>query len=254
MKSFNIVYGKLIEKLYKDDIDSQIYYLKTVAAVRKIPLEYLLKLKVIFVPNNEYLHYYGGNDILNPNYDIYIDNHCKWTHFILIPIRDLSRNIVGLVGWDLNHKAREEDGEKGLEMYKTSNKLVMNKSHYFLTDIDVIESNYEKEVIFVVDGVFDAISLNNLGIPTIALLGSNTSKTLYYFLRWYSYVYVIHDNDKAGLTLLEKLKKAVPNVYGVHQNKTKDIDDLLKLNPLIVSKQLVDLLNNPVKGDFYLKT
>ena len=253
MKSFNEVYSNLLQKIYDDDLESQEYYLQFISDYRKIPLEYLKRIRAIFVPNNQYLYYYGGNDILKNNYDIYFEGSCKWTHFLLIPIKDLSGNIVGIVGWDINHKARAEDGEKGLEMYKTSNKSVMNKNHYFLTDIDVLEENFQSEVIFVVDGVFDAISLNSIGIPAISLLGSNTSKTLYYFLRWYSYIYVAQDNDLSGTNLLKKLKLAVPNVFGVYQNKAKDIDELLKLYPDKVKKQLYNLKMNPIKGDVFLK-
>lgn len=243
----------MLNKIYQEDLSSQQYYLQFVADNRQIPIEYLLKRKVVFVPNNDYLHYYGGDEILNPNYDIYYDRHCKWTHFLLIPIQDLSQNIVGVVGWDINHKARAEDGEKGLEMYRTSNKIVMNKAHHFLTDVTLIENTFHKSVLFVVDGVFDSISLNSIGIPAIALLGSNTSTTLYYFLRWYSYVYVIPDNDVAGYSLLKTLKQAVPNVYGVYQPKTKDIDELLKLQPNTTKKQLLSLIREPIPGDVYLK-
>lgn len=253
MKSFHDVYTNLLNKLYQDDIQSQRYYLQFVADNRQIPIDYLLKRKAVFVPNDNYLHYYGGDEILNPNYDLYFDRSCKWTHFLLIPIQDLSKNIVGVVGWDINHKARAEDGEKGLEMYRTSSKIVMNKIHHFLTDVDVIESTFNKGVLFVVDGVFDAVSLNSIGIPAIALLGSNTSTTLYYFLRWYSYIYVIPDNDSAGSNLLKRLKQAVPNVHGVFQSKTKDIDELLKLKPDTTKKQLFSLMSDPIPGDVYLK-
>ena len=138
-------------------------------------------------------------------------------------------------------------------MYRTSSKIVMNKIHHFLTDVDVIESTFNKGVLFVVDGVFDAVSLNSIGIPAIALLGSNTSTTLYYFLRWYSYIYVIPDNDSAGSNLLKRLKQAVPNVHGVFQSKTKDIDELLKLKPDTTKKQLFSLMSDPIPGDVYLK-
>lgn len=253
MKTFHTIYSNLLNKIYQDDLQSQRYYLQFVADNRKIPIEYLLKRRVIFVPNNDYLHYYGGDEILNSNYDLYYERSCKWVHFLLIPIQDLSQNIVGVVGWDINHKARAEDGEKGLEMYRTSNKFVMNKSHYFLTDTKLIESTFDKSVIFVVDGVFDSISLNSIGIPAISLLGSNTSTTLYYFLRWYSYVYVIPDNDIAGFNLLKRLKQAVPNVYGIYQPKAKDIDELLKLQPDTTKKQLLSLISEPIPEGVYLK-
>lgn len=252
-ESFHEVYNNLLHRIYLDDLDSQEYYLQFIATCRGVPLSYLKKLNAIFVPNNEYLSYYGGSSILKQDYDIYTNGICKWIHFLLIPIRDLSKNIVGIVGWDVNHKVRAENGEKGLEMYRTSSKLVMNKNHYFLTDPDILEHCFNTRVIFVVDGVFDAISLNNVGIPTIALLGSNTSSTLYYFLRWYNYVYVILDNDSAGIALLKKLKLSVPNVFGVYQNKTKDIDDLLRQYSKKVSNQLHSLLSNPLKEDIYLK-
>ena len=110
-------------------------------------------------------------------------------------------------------------------MYKTSSKNIFKRDKYFLTDEEVLKKTFSSRTVFITDGVFDSMALNYRGIPAIALLGSTFSPEILYFLRWYKSVYVCADNDRAGITLFTKLKNALPYVYRVQQNKTKDIEE-----------------------------
>ena len=113
-------------------------------------------------------------------------------------------------------------------MYKVSSSEVFDRSKYFLTDVNLLKELFSKRVIFVVDGVFDSMNLNRLGVPAISALGSYVSQSLLYFLRWFKFVYVVHDNDPAGMALTKRLQRSLPSVFPVSQTLCKDIDEFIR--------------------------
>lgn len=241
----------LIERIYADDMESQDYYLNLLGQAREIPLDYLKSLGAFFVPNNDYIKYYGGNDSLNPDFDLYTYGQCLWTHFLVIPVKNLSGKICGFVGWDANNSLKKAEGiATDLSTYRVSNKRVFDKNHYFLADVKVLEENYHNGVLFVVDGVFDSLSLNCRGIPAISLLGSYPSALHYYFLHWFSHIYVITDNDKAGCDLYRWIHRAIPRTRRITQTGCKDIDAFLKQYPGIAERELFEILRNPLNRDY----
>lgn len=244
---FNDLYSKFIVDVWSQDTATQEFYLKYVEELRGIPLKYLREIGTVFIPNNEYMLHFMGPSSKVSGFDIYKDDNCLWTHFVVFPIRNLVNEIVGLVGWDLHNKALQMDGVVGLPMYKTSSKSLFNKNDYFFTDINNLKKN-TFDIIFIVDGVFDAITLNMLGYPTIALLGSSVSQMHLYFLRWYRNHYVIADNDQAGLHLLNTLRNSLPNTYPVQQFVSKDIDAFYKLYPDKLITYFNSLMETPRKG------
>ncbi len=254
--TLNQLYNELVEQVYTDDEYSQRYYLSMIEDQRKIAVDYLMMRKCMFIPNNDYITHYLGVRAQTYSCGLYDGDNCMWALFMVAPILDLVGDVVGIVGWDAENKRKElEEGEKGLPMYKVSSKFVFPRERYFLSDIELLRQEFSKRVIFIVDGVFDSISLNYHGIPAVSLLGSSVSPEVLYFLRWYKYIYVVQDNDSAGMSLYARLAKALPRVYRVVQNKTKDIEELLRTDGLNgpVTKQLLDTLNNPVCADVRIK-
>ena len=235
----------LISKIYADDEESQEYYLNYVSSARKVPVSYLKSIGAFFVPNNDYIYYYGGKEATDINFDIYYSGVCMWTHFLIIPIKTFSGVIVGFVGWDMNNSLKKEQGAVDLPTYRTSGKRVFDKNSYFLMDAEVIHRNFSKSTIFIVDGVFDAISLNYRGIPTISLLGSYPSSIQLYMLHWFKHIYVISDNDVAGYKMYVRIKTAIPRTVRIMQAKTKDIDDFLKSYSKEAEKFLMDIITKP---------
>lgn len=254
--SLNELYNRLVDGVYSDDEKSQRYYLSMIESHRKIPVDYLMQRGAVFVPNNDYIRHYLGADADAYGAGLYDGAYCQWALFMLLPIMDLVGDVVGLVGWDAQNKNKEiTEGQLGLPMYKVSSKLVFPKEKYFLSDVDLLRQQFDKRAIFIVDGVFDSVALNYRGIPAISLLGSMVSKEVLYFLRWYKHVYTIQDNDAAGNQLYWRLKKALPRVCRVFQNKTKDVEELLRTDgkdgPL--TKQLHAVLEEGPTFDVYLK-
>lgn len=255
-KSLNELYQTLLEGVYGDDESSQRYYLSMVEDHRKIPVDYLIKRGAIFVPNNDYIRHYLGSDADTYGAGLYDGEYCNWALFVMFPIRDLVGDIVGIAGWDAQNKNKElTEGAVGLPMYKVSSKNVFRRDRHFLSDIELLRSQFDKRVIFVVDGVFDSVALNYRGIPAISLLGSTVSPEILYFLRWYRHVYTVQDNDAAGNELYWRLKRSLPSVHRVFQNKTKDIEELLRSDGVDgpITQQLLKLLDGDVRDDTYLK-
>lgn len=253
--SLNTLYLELFDKVLQDDEHSQRYYLSVVEEQRHISVDYLLSQGVLFIPNNDYISHYLGDKVFRSPAGLYYQDRCPWTLFVLLPIRDLSGEVTGLVGWDAYNKYKEvAEGEKGLVAYRVSAKSVFSRERYFLTDIDCLERNFNQRVIFITDGVFDAVALNYRGIPAIALLGSTFSQEVLYFLGWYKHIYVCADNDKAGLALFGKLNRALAGVHRISQRRTKDIEELLRSDGIDgpVTRQLLNLVTNPVPYDVKL--
>lgn len=253
--NFSEIYGKLVNLVYEDNLDSQRYYLSVVEEARKIPVDYLISRGCLFIPNNEYIHHYLGAEADSYGLGLYVEDRCLWTLYVLFPVQDLAGDTVGLVGWDALHKYQEiEEGAVGLSMYKGSSKQVFPKEKYFLSDIELLKRTFDKRTVFVTDGVYDSVALNYRGIPAIALLGSTFSKEVIYFLRWYKRVYVCADNDEAGLKLYQRLSKVVPGIHRVIQGKTKDIEEFLRDDSLNgpITTQLRDCLNGTITGDLWL--
>jgi len=257
MATLNELYFELYSKVIEDDIRSQEYYLSVVADQRKIPVSYLLELGALFIPNNEYIVHYLGDKVYTSTAGLYYNRQCPWTLFVVIPVRNLAGDVMGLVGWDAYNKYKETvEGEIGLVSYRVSAKSVFARERYFLSDVKCLREQFDCRTVFVTDGVFDSIALNYRGIPAIALLGSSFSAEILYFLRWYRAIYVCADNDRAGLSLYAKLARAVPHVYRVIQDSAKDIEELLRSDGVNgnITSQLKGLLSLPSPMDYKIKT
>lgn len=256
MDTLDQLYMELYDKVIEDDLASQRYYLSMVADQRKIPVDYLLELGALFIPNNEYIEHYLGKKVHGSLTGFYYDGSCPWCLFVILPVRNLAGEVKGLVGWDAYNKYREvSEGAQGLVSYRVSPKSVFPREKYFLSDVDCLKRTFSKRVVFVTDGVFDTVALNYRGIPSIALLGSSFSKEIIYFLSWYKAIYVCADNDNAGLSLVRKLSRSLKNVHRIVQNRTKDIEELLRYDGVDgpITKQLMALLDSPFASDVILK-
>lgn len=255
-RTFNDAYSMLVSKAYEDDYNSQAYYLSVVEEHRHIPVSYLMERGCLFVPNNDYIRHYLGNEADQFGLEFYNGDRCLWTLYVLLPVTDLVGDVVGLVGWDALHKFQESEGETGLSMYKVSSKNVFRRERFFLTDTPLLKRTFDTRTVFITDGVFDSVALNYRGIPAIALLGSTFSPEVLYFLRWYDRIFVCADNDAAGVKLYNSLRKACRGVHRVTQGVSKDIEELLRSDGVDgpITKQLLSALSSGVAGDIILKS
>lgn len=83
--------------------------------------------------------------------------------------------------------------------------------------------------IYVVESSFDAIRLDQVGLPAVATLGANVSRTQTDLLnKYFNNIIVVADNDEAGSGMVNKLKERLPNKVSVItlDKKYKDIGDM----------------------------
>jgi DNA primase len=83
--------------------------------------------------------------------------------------------------------------------------------------------------IYVVESSFDAIRLDQCGLPAVATLGSNVSNIQIDLLKkYFNNIYVIADNDEAGRNMLTRIRdKAGSRVSEIKLNSQyKDIGDM----------------------------
>ena len=86
-----------------------------------------------------------------------------------------------------------------------------------------------QNTIYVVESSFDAIRLDQVGLPAVATLGSNVSRTQTDLLdRYFNNIVLIADNDEAGKSMQGKLQERLPSKLSVVklETKYKDIGDM----------------------------
>lgn len=236
-----------IKKIYELDTASQQEYISLIATkIRKIDPKIIYKANGIFVPNSEYLLQYFGVEAMSPDYDLYNeDGTCIWHNYLVVPVRNVSNTIVGLAGFNpVKYLEAKESKDWSITYYSYSQRKIFNKGDYLF----MLPDTYKKAInsyLIITDGFFDTLHLASYGYNAAALLGSAVSDTVYAMLRFVNRVILVSDNDDAGLQLEKKLKKHLNNVIVFQQNKTKDVDDILKTGDKEdYLKQLDTLINS----------
>jgi DNA primase len=104
--------------------------------------------------------------------------------------------------------------------------------------------------VYVVESSFDAIRLDQVGLPSVATLGSNVSNTQIELLqKYFNNIIVIADNDEAGGNMKTKIvEKLGSRVSVIQLNKQyKDIGDMLdediKSLEFSFDKSIISMLN-----------
>lgn len=241
-----------IECIYEKDRKSQEYYINTICHdVRNMNPNIIWKADGIFIPNNDYLRYYFGEESTNPEYNFYdIYGECIWVNKLMFPIINVVDEIVGFVGFDpFRYLEVHETNNALLNYYTYSTKNVMRKGDYLFCLAGTYKKALRDGYLIVTDGVFDSLSIAGEGFNSAALLGSTVTDAIAAQLRFIDRVIVPVDNDEAGIKLFEKLSVIHPNVIFVKQGKLKDADDILKTQ---FREKYVDGLMRAVKSSLPL--
>jgi hypothetical protein len=232
---FTEIVGKGIDRIYAEDLESQKHQMRTALEVtrKNSSIRAMLENKCFFVPNEDYLLHYFGPAAKDPYLDIYNRaGFCNWTNFLVMPIRDLSEEIVGFVGYDVLLKVQTEDGikfdvDKG--KYRYSSSYIFNRSHFIFTLPGVYKRALRDGYIILTDGNFDMTSIWEEGYNSGSMLGSHVSDEIIFLLSFIPLIFVAEDIDGAGRKLYEELAAKLPNVQFLRQNVAWDSDDALKV-------------------------
>lgn len=147
-----------------------------------------------------------------------------------VPIRDITGKVTALVGW-----------------YPDNRKYITTPTLGFVRDaqffnIECFQSCMENNdgVVYLVEGIFDTLSLRSLGFSALGNMGLDLSPFKTQILRRFGKVIAIPDNDKAGKSVnpycnrfSTKSKKStwvIENdcVFVGLPAGVKDIDDFIK--------------------------
>ena len=152
----------------------------------------------------------------------------------IIPVNDIVGNIVALVGWYPDKKK-----------YITTPSVFFSKDTLFFNIDKAFKLSWEKYdgICFLVEGMFDCISLSSIGLPVMATMGSTVSYAKAEQLKIFRKVVGIPDNDRVGRSALNRyspkgwhvpdnatmlrLRSEGLDIDGTHYS-VKDTDDLVK--------------------------
>jgi hypothetical protein len=233
IKTFNAVINNMIERIWNEDSGSQKNFILTILnKSRKRNLDALpdvyYKSKCFFVPNDKYMGYFGGEATKSLMFDLYTDDSsCIWNNYLVFPVTDCIGNIVGLYGYNPVIKISNRENNESNPVYQYSSGRLFYRANYMYAVDGILSNSYDKGVLFLADGLFDSLSCVENGIDCVSLMGSSFSVQIAAMLSMYDAVYILVDNDKAGLDLFKKLRKFVSKLYAIKQKKFKDADDVL---------------------------
>lgn len=145
---------------------------------------------------------------------------------ISIPVYNHEGLCVGFVG-------RSVEGKD----FKNTPKLPKSKLLFNLNKIRAASK------VYVVESSFDAIRLDQVGMPAVATLGANvSSKQIDLLQKYFSDINIIADNDEAGGNMKEKIVERLNgNVTVVNlDEKYKDIGDMTDEEILGINKNFGD--------------
>lgn len=229
--SFHDVVSVGIRKIYSEDFNTQKHYITTICKdVRNMSPDIVFKAQGVFIPNNDYMSHFFGEESLDDKYNLYtFMGECLWQENIIFPIKNLTERVMGLVGYNpIVALTAKESGDWSANYYTYSNKMVFDRGKY----IYMIDGAYERALkegyMIYVDGTFDMLSLASHDFISGSLLGSSMSMEVLSQMRFIRKKYLAYDNDDAGTLLYQRLKRVFPDLIGIQQNKDKDMDGLLK--------------------------
>lgn len=231
--NFSALVEEGIKKIYTEDRDMQEHYLDIFAKdVRKLKdASIFFKAEAFFVPNNDYMVKYFGQEALNPSYDMYnYDGECVWDNQIVFPIRNVVEKPVGFVGFNpfIKLQRSDENMRTNENYYRYSTSQVFNRGRHLYCPRGVYDKAVRDGYIVLTDGVYDMWGFNEHGINSGCLMGSTISEELLFILRFVDTLFLAQDDDDAGLRVLHELKRHHPNVRYLRHNAGKDADDILK--------------------------
>jgi DNA primase len=156
--------------------------------------------------------YYFGRKITEDSMKKFDLGYSESQDMVTIPVHSPDGMLVGFVGRSIEGK--EFKNTPGLPKGKT------------LFNLNRVKTSRK---VYVVESSFDAIRLDQCGMPAVATLGSNVSNIQTELLKkYFNDIIVIADNDDAGNSMSKRLQEKLgAKVSVIHlETKYKDIGDM----------------------------
>lgn len=170
------------------------------------------RLNVAALESPRAQRYYSGRLISRASVEKFQLGYSEKQDMVTIPVHTPDGMCVGFVG-------RSIEGKE----FKNTPKLPKSK---VLFNLHRVKSSRQ---VYVVESSFDAIRLDQCGMPAVATLGASVNSTQIELLqKYFNEIVVIADNDEAGSNMKDKLvEKLGHRVTVIKLNKEyKDIGDM----------------------------
>jgi DNA primase len=158
------------------------------------------------------IEYFEGRNISTESMKRFKLGFSEGRDMVTVPVTASDGMYLGFVGRSIEGK-----------VFKNSTKLPKSKTLFNLHRVK------NSSRIYVVESSFDAIRLDQVGLPAVASLGANISKIQIDLLKkYFNNIYVIADNDEAGSTMANTLLEKLGGRVAVIQldKQYKDIGDM----------------------------
>jgi DNA primase len=190
-------------------------------------IEKKLEEKPVYVPYDELLvkrlnsqalaspramRYFAGRLLTDESVRKFSLGYSEKQDMVTIPVEAPDGMLVGFVGRSVEGK--QFKNTPGLPKSKVLFNLHRTKS---------------SRQVYVVESSFDAIRLDQVGIPAVATLGANVSNIQVDLLqRYFNDIIVVADNDEAGGNMIDRLQQKLGSRVSVIQleSQYKDIGDM----------------------------
>jgi len=177
--------------------------------------------------------YYLGRKITEESLKKFDLGYSESQDMVTIPVHSPDGMLVGFVG-------RSVEGKE----FKNTPKLPKGKTLFNLNRVKASRK------VYVVESSFDAIRLDQCGMPAVATLGSNVSNIQTELLnKYFNDIIVIADNDDAGNSMAKRLQeKLSAKVSVLHlETKYKDIGDMDDVDIKALSFDFADSISSILK-------
>lgn len=208
-EALRLIKSKEVKTSISDDIDATL--------LRKpdfVPFdqELVVRLHNNLLDYPEAARYFKSRNITVYSLDYFDLGYSAKNQMVTVPVHSPDGMLIGFV-------ARSIDGK----VFKNSPRLPKSKTLFNLHRVK------SEPYVFVVESSFDAIRLDQEGIPAVATLGAGVSVRQAKLLdQHFNIVYSVPDQDTAGREMDDKLKKALGSKLSsiLLPTGAKDVGDL----------------------------
>jgi DNA primase len=170
------------------------------------------RLNVQALASPRAMRYYSGRTITEDSVKKFSLGYSEKNDMVTIPVAAPDGMTVGFVG-------RSVEGKE----FKNTPGLPKSK---VLFNLHRVKSSRQ---VYVVESSFDAIRLDQVGMPAIATLGANVSNIQIGLLqKYFNDIIVVADNDEAGGNMKDRLMERLGSRVSIVQldEQYKDIGDM----------------------------
>jgi DNA primase catalytic core len=167
--------------------------------------------------------------------------------YLIFGIQDLNGDNIAL-------SSRYCGTNEHVPKYRNSPNNILYNKNDFPYGMQNIRNNNDK-ILYIVEGQTDYLALNNIGISSIALTGTNLSEnTLNIISEYNDKIVLALDNDYAGINSMNKIiKRFIDNKYYDKYNvelEVLQLDDKLDIDEYINTHGLDRFFSQTVENDF----